>query len=282
MITGITGKVGGGKTLLALTMMLDHFIKGGTCCTNIELDVDAVARYCWVRGRRFHARQYVFLDLRRNALFHRQVIRGIEGWHVLVFIDEAHLKFPAAEYRELRKQFLEIEAFVSQSRKVRIDLYFITQAWSNVWNQLTKQALFIIECRDMRSMKLPLFGFALGGMLGLSWTKRDSATNVATESGRTKIARDVVQCYSTMQVYDDMMAELMEVLPECEPFVSRVGFFQRLLHRGPVLAVRDASPAVTADVVDSPEIAPECSESFSSSEPSLQPESSSCGDSTAC
>lgn len=133
MIEGIVGKVGGGKTLLALTKMLSHFMAGGCVCSNIELDVDAVARYCGKWGKRFHARQYVFLDMRKDALFHRNLVRGVEGWHVHMYIDEAHLKFPTAEYRALSKQFLEIEAFVSQSRKVRVDIGIITPAWDNVW-----------------------------------------------------------------------------------------------------------------------------------------------------
>jgi hypothetical protein len=260
MIYGITGKVGGGKTLYALSRMLDHFMKGGTCCTNIELDVDAIARYCWARGKRFNARQYVFLDMRRDPHFHRNIVLGIEGWHVLVFLDEAHLLFPAAEYRELRKLFLDIEAFVSQSRKVKVDIYLITQAWTNIWGQLTKQALFVIECRDMRVVQLPLFGKALGGVIGLSWSMKDTATNVVLESGRTKIAKDVCSCYSTFQVYDDMMEHLMKTLPTCQPFEARVGFWQRFFHRGPVLAVRDE--VTTANVViESPQDSEPCLDS---------------------
>jgi hypothetical protein len=270
MIEGITGKVGGGKTLLALTKQLDHFMGGHCVATNIELDVDAVARYCWKRGKRFHERQYKFLDMRKDVLFHRQLFRGIESSHVHVYLDEAHLNFPAAEYRELRKQFLEIEAFVSQSRKMRVDMWLITQAWDNVWGQLRKQAQFIIECRDMRVISFPIFGKALGSAMGLSWTRRCAATNQTLESGRTPIARDVVSCYSTMQVYDDMMAELLRVLPEFQPFTSRVGFMERVLHRGPILAVRDpVLPPPLPDPVEDPDspvdIAPEpCSESFSS------------------
>ena len=252
MIEGITGKVGSGKSLLALTEMLGHFVRGGGAGSNIELNLDAVAAFCWKRGHRFRDRQFRFIDLRRDCLFHRQIDRGSGALNVKVYIDEAHLFFPAAEYRELRKQFLEVESFVSQSRKVGVDLYLITQAWENIWGQLRRQAQFIIECRDMRVIKFPLVGQALGQFLGLSWTRKDAQTDEALDTGRTQIARDVTSCYSTKQVYDDLMAELVDIMPEFHPVAEPVGWLRRTFTRPPARPVPCLeSPSCSQSLLDS-------------------------------
>jgi len=229
MIEALTGKVGSGKTLKGTSDSLGHFIKGGCVCTNIEYDRDALARYCWKRGHRFKDSQYVELPMRKDPCFHRYMRQNVRGDLVVkVYIDEAHLFFSAGEYRDLKKEFGAVESFVSQSRRVGCDIYFITQAWENVWGQLRKQALFEVKCRDLRVIEFPMFGTALGGLLGMSWTKVDCQSGAVLESGKTKLARDIFSCYNTMQAYDDAMAEIMATMPVFQRATEKVGLLRRI------------------------------------------------------
>lgn len=227
MIEGIIGKVGSGKSLYALTDMLGHFCKGGYAASNIDLDRDQVARYCWRRGHRFRDDQYKLLDLQRNPLFHREIKRGTPALKGKIYIDEAHIVFPASEFRENKAAFFEIDRFCSQHRKFDVDIYFITQAWENLWGQIKRQATFIYSCRDFRVVSLPMVGTAFGSAMGLKWSRLDSATDIVLETGSTAIAKDVVACYSTKQVFDPMCAELMQSMPIYEPQRQSVSWFAR-------------------------------------------------------
>lgn len=233
MIEAITGKVGSGKTLKAVTDMCNHVARGGCICTNVELDRDALARFCWGRRLRFRDSQYVELPMRSDPQFHLHMrqAQATSKLNIQVYIDEAHLFFPAAEYQALRKQFLSVESFVSQSRRVRCDIWFITQAWDNVWGQLRKQALFEISCRDFRVLSLPLVGTALGSSMGLKWTRKDAATGVALESGKTSLSPEILRCYSTHQPYNDEMAEIMRTMPVFEENTNRISYWQKLFHK---------------------------------------------------
>lgn len=249
MIQGIVGKVGGGKSLLSMSMMLQHFVEGGQNCSNIELNLDAVARYCWKRGRRFHDSQYRFVNMREDVLFHKQIMRGTRPGAVKVFIDEAHLFFPGSEYRALSKQFMELDAWLSQSRRGHVDVYFITQAWENLWGQLRRHAEFIYSCRDMRKINFPMVGQL--AFLGLSWTRSCAQTDTSLETGRTKITKELTDCYSTLQCYDVGMSEWMEKTPIFEDNKASVNPIRRLFpmpkRKPPVVAAPDPEPEPASD-----------------------------------
>lgn len=229
-IEALTGKVGSGKTLKCTTDDLAHMIRGGCVCTNVEYDRDAVARYCWRRRHRFHDSQYVLLPMREDVVFHRHMrqTKRSDKLPVRVTIDEAHLFFSADDHRELKKEFNQVQSFVSQSRRVGCDIYFVTQAWDNVWSQLRKQALFEVQCRDLRVIRFPMIGDALGGVLGMSWTKIDAQTRTSLETGKTALSKDVFGCYNTMQPYDDAMEEIMATMPFFDKVKGRVSLFDRL------------------------------------------------------
>lgn len=230
MIEAITGKVGSGKTLKAVSDMAAQFVRGGCVCTNLLLDRDAIAKYCWKRGTRFRDAQYIELPMDSDPVFHRYMRQAAPTGklNIHVYIDEAHLFFPAAEYTRLRKEFLSVESFVSQSRRVRCDIWFITQAWDNVWGQLRKQALFEIACRDFRQVKLGIFGDALGSVMGLKWTRLDCASGTALESGGTKLSSEIFTLYNTHQPYNEEMAEIMRTMEVFGEENQSVGFFRRL------------------------------------------------------
>lgn len=222
MITGIVGKVGGGKSLLALAQMLEHMGHGGCVATNIDLDDDGCARYLWRRRRQLSRSQIVPLDLNKDIRFQKQIPRGTPLRNVRVFIDEAHLHYNADDHRELSAQFKDIKGFITQSRKARVDVCFITQAWDTLYMQFRKQALFLYKCRDFREINFPIFG-KLPGM-GLLWSKCCAATDQVLENGRTPLSKELFRCYSTTQVYDDTTAALFERMPQFVPRPNKISW----------------------------------------------------------
>jgi hypothetical protein len=242
-IEAITGKVGSGKTLKAVSDMAGHVFQGGCICTNVELDRDKLAHQCWRRGRRFHDSQYILLPMETDPCFHRYMRQAAptNRLNVQVYIDEAHLFFPASEYRDLKKSFLSVESFVSQSRRVRCDIFFITQAWDNVWGQLRKQALFVVDCRDFRVINLPMFGKSLGNAIGMKWSRKDAATGVVLETGGTALSKAVFDLYSTHQAYNEEMAEIMRTMAVFHEQHDRVPFFQRYFSKPPVTVQSQAT-----------------------------------------
>ncbi len=220
MTRGIVGKKGAGKSLLALFQMLEHLADGGAVASNIALDGDAVARWCWKRGHDYrHDDQFTLLDLNKEPRFYRDCprspVRNASGRDIVrIYIDEAHLFFPASRYRELASEFEELHDWNSQCRKAGQHLYMITQAWENIWGALRRQTEQRFECRDMRSIKLPMVGTGLGWAFGLTWALKDEETNERLEGGTSRITPGVVECYDTAQVYSDTMAELFELMPE--------------------------------------------------------------------
>jgi len=236
MILGIVGKVGGGKSLLALTQMLDWFCQGGCVATNIELDLNAVARYCWSKGHRFDRSQYTLLDM-EDRRFQNQIMRGVKGSTVRVYIDEAHLFYSAEDFKQMDRAFDDVKRFVSQSRKVHVDIYLITQAWENLWGQFRRHAEFLYRCRDFRNVKFGIFGTLPSWLMALKWSKCDEATGQVLETGSTPITKKITDCYSTAQVYDPMMRELVQRMKQFEPVKAKVGWLKRTFGKPPTFEV---------------------------------------------
>ncbi|BCU78892.1 hypothetical protein llg_36070 [Luteolibacter sp. LG18] len=171
-----------------------------------------------------------------NRRFHDQIKRGCKGHVFSVYIDEAHLFYSAEDFKNMDKEFNDVKAFVSQSRKVHVDLYLITQAWENLWGQMRRHAEFVYKCRDYRNVSFGIFG-TLPAWAGfaLNWARCDAATDMVMSTGKTPITRYVTDCYSTSQVYDPMMKALLERMPQYEPVFSKVGFLERMFRKPAII-----------------------------------------------
>lgn len=211
MIEFITGKIGGGKTLLATNFMIRDLELGRKVITNIELDLDEVTKFLWKKkGVRFHEKQYQYHNFEEHPDFHNHISRGLVVGEVVVYCDETQLYYNSDDARELVKTCKELRSFLTQSRRFNVDIRFITQEMSTVWMQLRKQALWYYDCRDLRGVSLSwLTGKT--DMLGLRWKKIDLGGSGQTiEKGKTKLDKNIFNMYSTTQFYDSFGKYLME------------------------------------------------------------------------
>lgn len=207
MIYFVTGKIGGGKTLLMLTKILEHLAAGGCVHTNIALNERAVDEWMMrKRKRRLVDGQINWHDFEREPQFHRSIYWGVPELPVWVVVDEAQLYYNQAESAMLLKQYMDLISFLTQSRKACVDVWFVTQHDTTVWAQFRHQALFGYRCRDMRQVNLPFVGRLPG--LGLSWVKYDVMSGEIMERGKTPLSKDLFGLYDTRQMYDSQMNAL--------------------------------------------------------------------------
>lgn len=154
MIECYEGKLGGGKTYSAVEKMAQYLASGGCVCTNITLKWEAICAYTRSKwGVVPDASQYIFLEQDKLKEFHRHVPAGTKERPTLVVLDEIHLEFNA---RDWAKASNEVLAFLTQSRKVAVDVIFISQSIHNVDKQWVRMVQFIWRFRDMRKWKIPV------------------------------------------------------------------------------------------------------------------------------
>lgn len=160
MIWGVTGLLGGGKSYGSVLDMCLHIKRGGVVATNIELNLDKVARFT-VRSRSFCADRYYHIDPDVDVDFWgwpRGDQRGVGNRRVLVVIDEAGEWFSGLLSRS---KTVEFASWLRQSDKRGQDVYLIVQDASI----LAKQGRVLVHrwlyMRYMLHWRIPVLGWPL-------------------------------------------------------------------------------------------------------------------------
>ena len=208
MLEMTIGKVGSGKSLLETVKALRKMARGGCVVTNIALNAEGVDAYLWRHFRRRLGKgQMRYHDFEEQPDFRRAIPRGSRDLTVSVVIDEAQLYYNAANDRQLKATLLDLVSYLTQSRKMGVDVCFVTQAPETIWGQFRYQCLFMNKCRDMRCLSVPLFGKIFSG---LKYTKVDIWSGQVLETHSTKLHPDLFACYDTAQMYDSKMRDIGE------------------------------------------------------------------------
>lgn len=200
MIEIIEGKLGGGKTFLAVTQIAARLSRGCHVWTNIELKFPGLARLCEVRyGVKILPEQIHIIEPSQCASFHLAISGGENPESApLIVLDEAHLFFNARDWSKTSRGLL---AFLTQSRKVCVDIRFISQSVKNVDSQFSRLAEFIWRCRDMRNVKILGFRWPMNEILAL---RIDAQVGEVIERHRLKIEPLVWEAYETRALLSDI------------------------------------------------------------------------------
>jgi len=216
MITLVTGKIGGGKTILSLFHALEHLSKGGLVISNIALRFEDCYKYVLKNYKR-HIRpeQIIFHDFEELPYFmdSPDFRRGTTELKVLVIIDECHIFYHADSSKA--KFYKPVLDFLTLSRKFDVDIYLITQEPTTLYSQFRHQCQFTYYCLDMRQQSISVFGQL--PMMGLQWSKRDTKSNSLQYRGVTKISQLLFNCFDTKQTYSKATRLLMEKTAIFEP-----------------------------------------------------------------
>jgi len=152
-----TGRLGGGKTYSAVQRLIKLFLRGGIVYTNIKLNHDAINSY-FIKKHGLQLdlnRQAVFLSNDQIGEFYKYVTAGQDDVPTMVIIDEAQLFFNS---RDWAKTGREVLTFLTQTRKVQVDIILITQHQDNIDKQFRRLVQFYWSFRDMQKFRLPLLG----------------------------------------------------------------------------------------------------------------------------
>lgn len=208
MITIIEGRIGGGKTYSAVSQIAHHLAAGGVCWTNIELNWAGIERYCVDRyGVDIQPEQYRQMVREATMDWYREIGWGTSEMNVLVVIDEAQLYYNSRNWQRTQEKHPQMLSFLTQSRKARVDVVFITQSATNIDRQFRILADFVYSFRDMQKLTMPIIGGRWPFPQFLKIT-RDAMTDEIV--GREVVWKDkrIYGCYNTNAMLNEEMARL--------------------------------------------------------------------------
>ncbi len=228
MIRIVTGKLGAGKTLYSTMLICDMFCEGKIVFTNIDIQWEEMKALAYARKRVIlDDRQFISHDLRKFPNWHEHVPFGVELGCVEVFLDEIHLFFNSRDWQATAAMHKMLLSFLSQSRKARVNVTFITQEITNVEKQFRVLAEW--EEKIIPSSHMPLgvvkslpfkFFFVVykdienGNTVNKSWRRYD---------------KRYFKAYKSFQFLDSDMHELSENAVRMAPIKLRKGGYLRWL-----------------------------------------------------
>ena len=222
MIWIVTGKIGGGKTVYCMIKALEKLAAGGHVLTNIEFNHDNISDLLKSKYKRkyFPEQQYKFIDFENRPEFQNDCVQGTRACPSMAIIDEAHLFYPAHGHAKQDVQLSRLNSFLSQSRKVNIDLFFICQDISILYHRIKAQTEHRIHCLDARKKTLPFLGRVPGA--GLMWVEKDMKSDMVLSNGTTPFDDRIFGCYDSFQMYDTQMRSLQSSMPVHTPLDNKI------------------------------------------------------------
>lgn len=154
MVYGVTGRLGGGKSLTCVRIMLDALSRGNYVTSNIRLKDD------YLRKNHINASNYTFLDDFSSVdpwTLRAGDFRGSGGKvRSLIVIDEAGEWLDSYNDARHKGQLSDIASWLRQSDKLGQDVYFIVQFENLLHNRLRSIVHFWVVCQDFAKWNLPL------------------------------------------------------------------------------------------------------------------------------
>lgn len=203
MIICYEGLLGGGKSYHAVQHALAYMAAGGHIFTNIKLLEEPCRDYCV----RFHSRIIKFEELyhyvpnEQVSRMHEQVIGGTSEKKTLAIFDELHLFLNARDWAQTSRDLL---AWLTQTRKLYVDVIFITQHRNNVDKQFLRLVGEFYRFRDLREWVV------LGGIkpripMFLS-CQYESDGRTLVKKRFEFINKEVFKCYASEQLFNSIGA----------------------------------------------------------------------------
>lgn len=197
MIEIFEGRLGGGKTYSAVYRGMCHFLRGGTVCTNIDLNWDGCCKYARDRfGLELERDQFIYLSDEQIPAFHKHTPSGTGELPVLVIIDEAPLNFDSRDFAQNYKDNREVYTFSRQSRKTDTDLILIAQDATDLDKKLRNLSQYTWRFRDLSKWKIP----GLGMKFPFNWilcVQMDYDGKTMLDKNFIPKDKGIFRCYNT-------------------------------------------------------------------------------------
>ena len=194
------GVLGGGKSYHACLHALEYLAHGGRVYSNITMVREKCEEWCLARyGVKIQwEEQFTYLTADDIARLHQVVRGGTKDSPTLCILDEIHLYHNARDWAHASRGLLQ---WLTQSRKIHVDVICITQHRNNLDKQWIRLVYRYWRFRDLRKLKLPglPFGIPFFQCLACSYDI----------DGRTQLSRkferfdtSVFSCYNSDQLFD--------------------------------------------------------------------------------
>ncbi len=194
------GTLGGGKSYHAVQHALSYLARGGRIYSNITLVREKCEEFCRFRyGVELNwDEQFHFLTASDISRLHEVVKGGDKDCPVLCILDEIHLYHNARDWSQASRGLLQ---WLTQSRKLYVDIIAITQHRNNLDKQWVRLVERYFRFRDLRRFKMP--------GLGIRFPFFQCLTVEIDTDGKTVVDRrwerfdvPVFSCYSSDQLFD--------------------------------------------------------------------------------
>lgn len=225
------GRLGGGKTYTATLKIIDRLRRGGIVATNIQLNKHAIIQL-------ISERYSVKCDLTKQLYelpedqifdFQKYIPLGTgDGLNPLIVMDEFHLWFNSRDYSITHKNHRNTLTFITQARKLHVDLLLISQSALNVDKQFIRQLHGVWRFRDMSKFIIPGLGIKLpfvgSYILGARFDQ-----DMKTLIDRHWIKKDprIFKCYETtalLRPIEDLSSNVVQNLVLDKVKVTRYNF----------------------------------------------------------
>lgn len=209
MIRLVTGVVGSGKTLHSVGWAVEALADGRTIYTNIELNHQAISDLIRRRYRVIiEPDQIREVDLIADPNWHDNIEWGVDGYPVMVLLDEIHLWFNARDWSKTQKLHGDMLSFLSQSRKADVDVVFIAQVAGQLEKQFRDQCEWEFYFRALKSIKIPVLGVLPFNKVIM--VQRNKENDKAISRSIHGYDKSLFGCYQTKSFLDAKMRSAAE------------------------------------------------------------------------
>lgn len=204
MIECFEGTLGGGKSYHAVKRALDYLAVGGRVFSNIELVQSECESFVADRyGLSLQwSEQYRYLNASDIARLHEVVKGGDKDCPVLCILDEIHLYHNSRDWANASRGLLQ---WLTQSRKLFVDIICITQHRNNLDKQWIRLMGRYWRFRDMRKWKMPGIGLRIPFVQALA-VELDQDGKTVIQKTFERFDNRIFRCYSSEQIFDGVSA----------------------------------------------------------------------------
>lgn len=194
------GTLGGGKSYHAVQHALRYLAHGGRIYSNITLDRDGCEQFCRDRyGVELNwEEQYRYLTPSDIASLHTVVRGGGPDLRVLCILDEIHLYHNARDWSQASRGLLQ---WLTQCRKLYIDIICITQHRNNLDKQWVRLVGQFWRFKDLRGARMPGLGIPYPFFQCLA-VRIDTDGKTVVDRRWERFDLQVFKCYKSDQLFE--------------------------------------------------------------------------------
>lgn len=159
MVYGVVGKLGGGKSLSCVYLMLKALGRGDKVTSNIKLKDD------YLKKHRINASRYVYIEDFAGINpwdFPKGSLRGSGGkQRSMIVIDEAGEWLDSYSDARHKGQLSDVASWLRQSDKLGQDVFFIVQFETLLHARLRQIVHRWLVCMDLKKIRIPVVNLGL-------------------------------------------------------------------------------------------------------------------------